>query len=111
MRITYTAESLDTADTWAKLAETLGDGHPEVVQSTTRHLRILGVKSYVLEDPYIDRDYSADYLQFYARTFRTYPRHCKRAHFFSDRNLSTTLRHRRFLFTDSFLLLWKWRVG
>ena len=28
-----------------------------------------------------------------------------------DRNLSTTLRHRRFLFTDSFLLLWKWRVG
>ncbi len=29
----------------------------------------------------------------------------------SARNLSTTLRHRRFLFTDSFLLLWKWRVG
>ena len=28
-----------------------------------------------------------------------------------QRNLSTTLRHRRFLFTDSFLLLWKWRVG
>ena len=27
------------------------------------------------------------------------------------RNLSTTLRHQRFLFTDSFLLLWKWRVG
>ena len=27
------------------------------------------------------------------------------------RNLSTTLRHRRFLFSDSFLLLWKWRVG
>ena len=30
---------------------------------------------------------------------------------FAHRNLSTTLRHRRFLFTDSFLLLWKWRVG
>ena len=30
---------------------------------------------------------------------------------FFRRNLSTTLRHRRFLFTDSFLLLWKWRVG
>ena len=27
------------------------------------------------------------------------------------RNLSTILRHRRFLFTDSLLLLWKWRVG
>ena len=84
MHITYTVGSLDTGDTWAKLAEALGDGHPEVVQSTIRHLRILGVKSYVLESPYIDRDYSADYLNFYARTFRTYPRHCKRAHFFSD---------------------------
>ena len=31
--------------------------------------------------------------------------------FSAYRNLSTTLRHRRFLFTDSFLLLWKWRVG
>ena len=31
--------------------------------------------------------------------------------FNSKRNLSTTLRHRWFLFTDSFLLLWKWRVG
>ena len=27
------------------------------------------------------------------------------------RNLSTILRHRRLLFTDSFLLLWEWRVG
>ena len=33
------------------------------------------------------------------------------AYFLPPRNLSTTLRHRRFLFTDSFLLLWKWRVG
>ena len=84
MRITYTVAPLDTADAWAKLAQALGDGHPEAVQSTIRHLRILGVKSYVLEDPYIDRDYSADYLHFYARTFRTHARHCKRAHFFSD---------------------------
>ena len=84
MRVTYTVESLNTVDTWAKLAAALGNGHPEVVQSTIRHLRLLGVKSYVLEDPYIDRDYSADYQHFYARTFRTHARHCKRAHFFSD---------------------------
>ena len=84
MRITYTVEALNTAAAWAKLAEVLSDGHPQVVQSTIRHLRILGVKYYVLENPYIDRDYSADYLHFYARTFRTHARHCKRAHFFSD---------------------------
>ena len=84
MLITYTVQSLDTADAWDRLAHALGDGHPEVVRSTIRHLRILGAKSYVLEDPYIDRDYTADYLHFYAGTFRKYARHCKRAHFFSD---------------------------
>ena len=44
---------------------------------------MLNVSSYVLEDPYIDRDYSADYAQFYARTFRAHERYCKRVHFFS----------------------------
>lgn len=58
MRITYTVTSLDTADAWDDLAPALGDGHPFAVQSTIRHLRILGAKSYVLEEPYIDRDYS-----------------------------------------------------
>ena len=38
-------------------------------------------------------------------------RHAVSYQLLSQRNLSTTLRHRRFLFTDSFLLLWKWRVG
>ncbi len=84
MRITYTPKALDTADAWAGLAHALGDGHPLAVHSTIRHLRILGAKSYVIEDPYIDRDYSADYLHFYARTFRTHARHCKRAHFFTE---------------------------
>ncbi len=84
MQIKYTIESLDTVDAWEKLAEAFGDGHPEGVKSTIRHLRILDVKSYVLEDPYIDRDYSSDYQYFYAGTFRTYARHCKRVHFFSD---------------------------
>ena len=90
MLVTYTVESLDTADDWDRLAHALGDGHPEVLQNTIRHLRVLGARSYVLEDPYIDRDYSADYLHFYARTFRTHARHCKRAHFFSD-DISTLL--------------------
>ena len=94
MRITYTPKALDTADAWAGLAHALGDGHPLAVHSTIRHLRILGAKSYVLEDPYIDRDYSADYLHFYARTFRTHARHCKRAHFFSE-DVSPLLRQSR----------------
>ena len=83
MRVAFTVGSLDAAADWTSLEQELGDGHPEVVRNTIRHLKILGAKSYVLEEPYIDRDYSADYLEFYARTFRTHERHCRRAHFFS----------------------------
>ena len=84
MKIKYRAEPLDSQAAWSRLAEALGGGALEVVRNTIRHLRVLGVKSYVVEDPYIDRDYSADYLHFYARTFRAHERHCKRVHFFSN---------------------------
>ena len=84
MKISYTVEPLDSEDAWSRLAQALGDGDLYVVRNTLRYLRVLEAKSYVLEDPYIDRDYSADYLHFYARTFRTHERHCKRVHFFSD---------------------------
>ena len=84
MKITHIVEPLDSPESWSRLAELLGGESIEVVRNTIRHLRVLNVKSYVLEDPYIDQDYSADYSQFYARTFRNYERHCKRAHFFSS---------------------------
>ena len=84
MKISYTVEPLDSEDGWSRLAQSLGGGDLDVIRNTLRHLRVLDAKSYVLEDPYIDRDYSADYLHFYARTFRAHERHCKRVHFFSD---------------------------
>ena len=90
MKIAYTVEPLDSPDSWSRLAEALGGGNLDVVRNTLRHLRVLHAKSYVLEDPYIDRDWSADYLQFYAQTFRAHDRHCKRVHFFSD-NISPLL--------------------
>ena len=84
MRIGYTGEPLDSEDDWSRLGDALGGRGLDVVRNTLRHLRALDAKSYVLEDPYIDRDYSADYLHFYARTFRAHKRHCKRVHFFSS---------------------------
>ena len=97
MKIAHTVESLDSEEAWSRLACELGGAGLEVVSNTIRHLRGLNAKSYVLEYPYIDRDYSADYTQFYAGTFRTHERHCKRVHFFSrdispllQRPLSTT---------------------
>lgn len=91
MRISFTAEPLDSEDDWSRLAEVLGGGGLDVVDNTLRHLRVLGARFYVVEDPYIDRDYSADYLHFYARTFRAHKRHCKRVHFFSS-DMSPVLR-------------------
>ena len=82
MKITYNIAPLDRPSAWSRLTEALG-GDTDVVRNILRHLRVLGVKSYVLEDQYIDRDYSADYLYFYARTFRAHERQCKRVHFFS----------------------------
>ena len=90
MEITHTVEPLDTPAAWARLTRILGGPDLDVVRNTIRHLHVLDAKSYVLEDPYIDRDYSADYAQFYALTFHTHERHCKRVHFFS-RDISPLL--------------------
>ena len=90
MKISHTVEALDSAAAWSRLAQALGGAGLDVVRNTIRHLRVIGVKCYVLEDPYIDRDYSADYAQFYALTFHAHERHCKRVHFFS-RDISPLL--------------------
>ena len=84
MKITHTVETLDSTAAWSRLARVLGGPDLEVVRNTIRHLRVLDARCYVLEDPYIDRDYSADYAQFYALTFHAHERHCKRVHFFSQ---------------------------
>ena len=83
MKISHTVEVLDSAAAWSRLARVLGGAGLDVVRNTIRHLRVLDAKCYVLEDPYIDRDYSADYAQFYALTFHAHERHCNRVHFFS----------------------------
>ncbi len=47
------------------------------------HVLSLGAAYAVIEEPYVDKDYSADYLSFYAGAFRNYPRHTKRIHLFA----------------------------
>ena len=88
MKVQHTVKPLDSPEAWECLTQLLGGSSLDVVHNIIRHLHILDAKSYVLEDRYIDRDYSADYLHFYAQTFRTYGRHCKRVHFFSKDILS-----------------------
>ena len=91
MKIRYSVKPLDGQHDWAGLAAEFGGDDLDVVRNTIRHIRVLDAKSYVIEEPYIDRDYSADYEYFHARTFRSHERYCKRIHFFSN-DMSPVLR-------------------
>ena len=91
MKIGYIVKPLVRQRDWTRLTTELGDKNLDVVQNTVRHIRVLDVKSYVVEKPYIDRDYSADYVYFYARTFGAHERYCKRIHFFA-KDISPVLR-------------------
>lgn len=44
----------------------------------------VGVRTIVVEDPYIDHDYLDDFAAYYVRCFHPYKRHCTRLHFFAE---------------------------
>jgi hypothetical protein len=84
MNVEFIIGRLKNKQDWENLAEALGGTGSRVVRSIIRHLITINVDSYLIESRYIDRDYSSDYRRFYAQTFRTYDRHCKRVHFFAE---------------------------
>ena len=88
MKVEYSIALLHSEEDWYQLEHVLSGGNQNsnsahVVQGVIRHLKNINVESYLIEEKYIDRDYSSDYRYFYAQTFRTYGRHCKRIHFFA----------------------------
>ena len=83
MKLDYSIYALSDDEHWKILAKILGGANKRVVKSIIRHLKKIRVVSCLLESRYIDRDYSSDYLRFYAQTFYAYDRHCQRIHFFA----------------------------
>ncbi len=83
MNVSFKIGPLEQDADWQQLVSQLG-GASAVVASVIHHLKGLNAKSYLIETPYIDRDYSSDYRFFYAQTFKTYDRHCQRIHFFAE---------------------------
>jgi hypothetical protein len=83
MKIQFEVGSLLESEDWTQLASLLG-GPSTVANKVIRHLMLSHAQSYLLESNYIDRDYSSDYRHFYAQTFKTYGRQCKRVHFFAE---------------------------
>src|SRR6266516_318213 len=47
-----------------------------------RYVRDMGCKALIVEPHCVDRDYIEDHSLFYSRSFRGYPNHCRRIHFF-----------------------------
>ncbi len=56
----------------------------DAVFNTVRQLRDAGIKSIVIENDYLDRDFSEEYTAFYAKLFRRHRRHARRMHFFTS---------------------------
>ncbi len=60
----------------------MGQPLDQASQHLVIHLGKIGVGSCIWESSYLDKDFSHDYLAFYAHTFRAPPKECKRIHFF-----------------------------
>lgn len=57
------------------------------------YLTRLGARMIIVEPAYIDAGYLDDYAAYYVKCFKTYDRHCKRIHFFSEEISSDDFLH------------------
>jgi hypothetical protein len=64
----------------------LEDSHWPPIQMVYlgKYLNLLGCKTIVIENHYIDRDYISDVALFYSRSLRGYSNFCHRLHFFNE---------------------------
>lgn len=59
-------------------------GNSPAVGNVLRQLRENGAVSAILEEEYLDQDFTASYSAFYSTVFKRYTKICKRFHFFSQ---------------------------
>ncbi|WP_293682599.1 hypothetical protein [uncultured Phenylobacterium sp.] len=84
MRLTLNALPLDANGAQLLRSMLVGDRSNAAADAVIAHAMELGAKFAVVEQPYTDLDYSADYQTFYAGAFKDYPRHTKRVHLFAE---------------------------
>ena len=75
---------LESDADWMNLLQSVsGDDLPgAAVSNIIEKLRAAGAKSALVENDYLDRDYSDEFSVFYSRLFQRYRRHTRRLHFF-----------------------------
>ncbi|TPI39602.1 hypothetical protein FJW05_25300 [Mesorhizobium sp. B2-9-1] len=74
---------LDAAG-WTQIETILqaGQANPHIVGNIVTHLRALAAQTVLLEDEYLDRDFTEAFAAYYARLFKRHSKLCKRLHFF-----------------------------
>ena len=83
-RVKLTAVELDEGGRKVLLGILGENSNNRCAQPIVDHIVELGGRFMLIEEPYIDRDYSADFVAFYSAAFKGFPRHTRRLHFFSD---------------------------
>jgi hypothetical protein len=81
-RINLKAVTLDEKGKKVLLTLLGGDTDSRCARPMFDHIVGLGANFLLIEEPYIDRDYSADFVAFYSSAFKSYPRHTQRLHLF-----------------------------
>jgi hypothetical protein len=84
MRLSLKAVPLDSGGAQRLRALIAGSTSNASADALVRHVFELGARFLVIEEPYTDRDYSADYRAFYSGAFKTYSRRTRRLHLFKD---------------------------
>jgi hypothetical protein len=76
--------SLRDEPSWIELHESIDPNLSNKALGTIfEQLKASGARAALLEERYLDRDYSAEFSNFYSRLFEQYGRFCRRFHFFT----------------------------
>lgn len=75
--------ALQSDDAWQQLLNYISPEAREPASAILEYLRTAGAVSVIVEQGYLDRDYSEEYSAFYSKVFRRYKKTCTRLHFFS----------------------------
>jgi hypothetical protein len=84
--MTITSADLKTDDDWNALREAMEPQGIAIgsVRGVLDRARELGAISVIVEEEYLDQDFSAEFAAFYSRVFKRFPKLCRRFHFFSS---------------------------
>lgn len=83
MRVILSGYALDASGAGRLRQQIAGDRSNHGADALIAHVQELGGQYVVVEQPYTDQDYSADYGSFYAGAFKDHPRSTKRVHLFT----------------------------